>query len=458
VQVTVQGNLTELSDGYVFTQGPEPGKPTQAFQIIMTSRGDPVYHVHRKTGPYNLAPTHNGQLTQWVDAWGAKILGPDYAERARFSAKHGGTMNPHEFQLTKIGNGLLFAWDTQILKVDDFHVNDKGEKPLVGITVEEITPTGEVVFEWRSWDHLPLVLWETEKRARGWWHLLHANAMEEAHDGHILLSMRRMSQIAKIHRDTGELLWRLGGNGSDFRIVNDAKGQFRGQHDVRDLGTPEGKHRISAFDNRLRTINETDTVISRAVEYDLYFDHDGRPTKARLVNEYDTGIRVGAKGSYRRMPNGNGVYCLGVTKKKRKTLGTNPFYIERDSRGRELVRMEWNSRLYRGYHGTYRTVKAPWIGTPAWPPTALLDDNNKANTLRLHFSWNGATEVKTWRIIMGPGGDDMTAVVEIEKTQFEHWVDVPDGGKKCQYFQAVALNEKGKEMSRSEVVHTKLCK
>jgi len=61
-RVTLQGNLTELSDGYVFTLGPEPGGQKPVFHIIMTARGDPVYYDRSSD---HLEPTHNGQLTRW---------------------------------------------------------------------------------------------------------------------------------------------------------------------------------------------------------------------------------------------------------------------------------------------------------------------------------------------------------------------------------------------------------
>jgi len=330
---------------------------------------------------------------------------------------------------------------------------------VIGTAVQEITPTGEVVFEWRSWDHLPLSLWESEGRHPEIWDLLHSNAIVEAHNGHILLSMRKMSQIAKIDRDSGEVLWRLGGKGGNFRILNDTRGYFIGQHDVRDLGKPEGKQQISIFDNGVIAADGKARRGSRGAEYDLHFDSHGRPLNARLVNSYDTGILAYAKGSYRRMPNGNGVYCLGVGVKQPRVWTANPFYIEKDSSGRELVRMEWDLHVYRHFLEIYRAIKAPWIGTPAWPPTALLDDNNKAKTLRLHFSWNGATRLQRWRIVTGDSAKEPLTFVyaEVEKRQFKHWVNIQEGMEKCRYFQAIALDDEGEELSRSPVVKTTPC-
>ncbi|CEM16813.1 unnamed protein product [Vitrella brassicaformis CCMP3155] len=444
-KVTPEGDLGRLSPGYIFTSVPA--------QVIMTSLGDPVF-FDRTSGLFRVEVTPDGQL---MSSYTCTSFGEDYKQRRVFHVQHGGKKDPHDCRLTRNGNALLIIYDVQLLDVEKFNPEATLPKAAVGAVVQEVGSTGEVILEWRSWDHLPRSLWESwflpkEKV----FDMFHLNALEEARDGNILLSMRRTSQIVKVDRDTGEVMWRLGGKAGNFRIVNDPKGQFLGQHDVRDLG----ENRISVFDNQHIYIKSNDYTShdemdrSRGAEYDLLFNRHGRPKEARLVNEYHIGITAGALGSYRRMHNGNGVYCLGVSLEKGK-LVNNPFYIETDPDGNLLTKMEWTR-----FHFTGRSVKSQWIGEPDWDPSILLDSNNLTKTLRLHFSWNGATEVKKWRILMGENENKThltDVLVEIEKTQFEHWVDVIEGAKKCQYFQAVAIDKKGEEMRRSPIVQTKPC-
>jgi len=447
VKVTVRGNMSELSSGYLFTSGPAKS------QLIMTSTADPVYwHLHDEETPH-LELTADKKLASWF--WsgrnGGSVLGSDYGVRHSFNIHHRGALNGHEFQLGRNGNALMFRDDFELLNITEIHPKMEPAKGVFGIVLQEVTNEGHVILEWRSWDHLPFGFWEGDNFIReGLWDIFHPNAIEEAKDGNILLSMRRMSQIAKIDRDTGEVLWRLGGKGSNFRIVNDERGQFYGQHDVREVK----KNRISMFDNGLHS----ETGTSRGVEYDLIFDSDGHPFEARLVYSYDTATRVYAHGSYRRMPNGNGVYCLGLEGTKWQLRGPGPFYVE-TRHGKELIRMDWTAdadRLQLG--GTYRTLKGPWTGTPTWPPAVVLDDKNPSNTLRLHFSWNGATTVKKWRIMRGETVSELIDVLaEVEKKQFEHWVDILGGTHKCQYFQAVALDGEGKELKRSKVLGLAAC-
>jgi len=285
--VSVRGNLSALSTGYLFTAGPSGSNVWPRYNIIMTSTGDPVYFREREVDVSSFAPTHRGQLLWWHLQHRAQVLGPDYEVRHEFSGKHGEHQEGHEFQLMKNGNGLIFIYDFQLLQGQKLRPDVKWTKGVVGVVIQEITADGDVAFEWRSWDHLPLSFWESHITViNGIWDVFHANSLEEAHDGNILLSMRTMSQIIKINRDTGEVLWRLGGRGGNFRIVNDTNGQFRQQHDVRDLGKQAGANRISLFDNAVGSTPAS----ARGVEYDLFFDSDGKPTEARLASSYDTGI------------------------------------------------------------------------------------------------------------------------------------------------------------------------
>ena len=51
---------------------------------------------------------------------------------------------------------------------------------------------------------------------------------------HLPLSSRHISEVTKIHRDTGRIIWRLGGAHSDFAFVADPLNGFPNQHDPGD--------------------------------------------------------------------------------------------------------------------------------------------------------------------------------------------------------------------------------
>jgi hypothetical protein len=74
----------------------------------------------------------------------------------------------------------------------------------------EMTTKGEIVWEWRTWDHMdpadyPITAVQDN---RDEW--THANGFFEMPDGNILLSFRNVSTLIMINRATGEVHWRLG--------------------------------------------------------------------------------------------------------------------------------------------------------------------------------------------------------------------------------------------------------
>jgi hypothetical protein len=74
----------------------------------------------------------------------------------------------------------------------------------------ELATAGEPVWTWRSWEHLdpasrPITLCSDE---RAFW--THGNAIWELDDGNLLLSMRNLSTIVRINRQTDEIDWELG--------------------------------------------------------------------------------------------------------------------------------------------------------------------------------------------------------------------------------------------------------
>lgn len=82
-----------------------------------------------------------------------------------------------------------------------------------------------------------------------------------------------MDEITKINRQTGEIIWRLGGKNNQFTFINNTTG-FSHQHAIRRLPNEN----ITLFDNR----NFPSLQFSSAVEYEL----DEQNKNATLLWEY----------------------------------------------------------------------------------------------------------------------------------------------------------------------------
>ena len=71
---------------------------------------------------------------------------------------------------------------------------------------------------------------------------------------------------------------------------------------------------------------------------------------------------------------------------------------------------------------TYRAYRFVWHGRPLDVP-ALAIDGGKA-----YVSWNGATEVASWQLLVGEANDDLGAVATVKKSGFETAIPLPDHG------------------------------
>ena len=116
--------------------------------------------------------------------------------------------------------------------------------------------------QWRSWEHFDI----TDEQqfidlTSGSFDFSHMNAIDIDTDGNILLSARNTSEVTKINRDTGEIIWRLGGAHNQFTYVNDPWNGTRNQHAVRMVTTND----YTMFDNG----NLHNPSMSRGVEYVL---------------------------------------------------------------------------------------------------------------------------------------------------------------------------------------------
>jgi hypothetical protein len=79
-----------------------------------------------------------------------------------------------------------------------------------GNYLQEITVDGQVVWEWRAWEHLDPevdgIPWPMDSRDT--WTL--ANSVAEWPNGDITVSFRNISQLVTVSRPSGEIQWKLG--------------------------------------------------------------------------------------------------------------------------------------------------------------------------------------------------------------------------------------------------------
>jgi outer membrane protein assembly factor BamB len=152
-----------------------------------------------------------------------------------------------------------------------------------------MTTAGDVVWEWRSWEHLDF---ETEvitpQDHREEW--THGNTVAELADGNLVVSFRNISTVAIIDRATGAIRWKLGGP------------PLAQQHDPRPL--PNGN--LLIFDNGPHR-RDHPAPYSRVIEVN--------PRTSEIVWEYQDQSLFDFFSPYisgaQRLANGNTLICEG---------------------------------------------------------------------------------------------------------------------------------------------------
>jgi hypothetical protein len=153
----------------------------------------------------------------------------------------------------------------------------------------EMTTSGEIVWEWRSWEHLePEAYPMTLQDHRAEW--THGNTVAETAEGNILVSFRNISTVVMVERATGNIIWQLGSP------------PLAQQHDPRPL--PNGN--LLIFDNGTHRRDHPATF-SRVIEVD--------PRTSAIVWEYTDPSLFEFFSPYisgaQRLANGNTLVCEG---------------------------------------------------------------------------------------------------------------------------------------------------
>lgn len=169
----------------------------------------------------------------------------------------------HESFQTEQGTLFLMAYNSTIRDMRAFGA--QASERTRDSVIQEIGPKGELLFEWNSWNHLDINQCKQHRFPDDYAHL---NSVSLAPKNSLILSMRGCSQVLKIDRASGEVIWRLGADDSDFRILDDPLGEFCGQHTA--FATERGT--ILLYDNGGYCLGDRESQhgrVSRVVEYAL---------------------------------------------------------------------------------------------------------------------------------------------------------------------------------------------
>jgi hypothetical protein len=127
-------------------------------------------------------------------------------------------------------------------------------------------------------------------------------------------------------------------------------------------------------------------------------------------------------GSVEPLPNGN--EFVG--------WGSAPYFSEFSSSGQMLM-----DAILPHPDLSYRARVEPWVGLPLYPPAGAVRSTQGKTTV--YASWNGATQLASWRVLAGSGGSP-TVIATHVKSGFETAIPVSGSYKT---FKVQALDARG---------------
>ena len=440
--IVVTKRTRDRAPGYLFASPKKDGSPGGS--LILDDRGDAVWFqpLNPRLSADFRVQRYRGRpvLTWWEGTWWQRgpqpvigigvgkfvILDNSYRRIAEVRAGNGLRADLHEFVITPRNTALVVAYPRA--RADLSGIGGRKKSWVFDNVVQEVDiATGRVLFEWRALEHVPVAesaLRQPAKTASAAspFDYFHVNSINLDTDGNLIVSARNTHAVYKISRQTGKVLWRLGGKASDFSLRKGTKFAF--QHDAQ--RQPDGT--ISLFDN---------SAIPKVADYSraLFIRLDMRAKVATLRRALVHPRRLLAphQGNVQRLPNGH--FLVG--------WGGAPYFTEYDARGRVL----FDGRLVVG--DTYRTYRFPWTGRPLDRP-AVAARSGDDDQVTVYASWNGATEVARWEVVAGPSRQRVRRVVgSAPKRGFETAIRVQTGAR---YVAVRALDAAGNVLRVSRAV------
>jgi Arylsulfotransferase (ASST) len=352
------------------------------------------------------------------------VLGSNYQTLAKVPGGNGLQADLHDFRVTPGEVSYTTAFNP--IRCDLSSVEGSSDGVILDTAIQEIDmKTGLVRWEWHSLDHVAASESETTTPTKPTpWDWFHINSIDLEPSGNIFISARSTWAGYQIEGASGNILWRLGGLKSSFKMGPGTETAW--QHDGRIL--PGGL--VTFFDDGS---NPPIHSQSRGLRIALDF----KTHKARLISAYthpDPPLLAPSQGNMQTLPDGNAVVGYGGV----------PAISEFATDGSLLFDAHLPYDL-----SFYRAFRFPWSGRPSSPPAALANLNDTGEETIVHVSWNGATNVASWRVLAGQHHNSLQAQTVIPASDFESSTTLP---KKYAYTAVQALDSAGRVLGTSKPI------
>jgi EmrB/QacA subfamily drug resistance transporter len=438
---------SELAPGYIFTTNfynlSYPPLIGQSGPLILDNDLQPVWFrpVPEKLVASNLSlQTYQGKpaLAWWqgvVTSTGSTESGEDvvvnqhYQTLATLRGKDGWKLTLHAMVIS--GEDAWVTANKNIAK----NLSSYGgayNGALIDSAVQEYNlKTGKLLRTWDALEHIPLGDSRATVPTNGFpWDAYHVNAVDLSGEGTFLVSMRNTWAAYLVNIDTGKVEWTLGGRHSSFKFGPGAA--FQWQHDVA-LGA--GGHNdltVTMFDDHCCQLTGGGTSVpATGASRGLVLKLNQQTQTATLLHQYTGNDEFESEYMGDTQPMANGDTFIG--------WGSEPYFTEYSSSGKRVLEAR-----FPGSDLSYRTMVEPWVGLPLTSPAAVARQHSGATTV--YVSWNGATQVTSWRVLAGSSPSRLAVLASAAKSGFQTAIPVRgDYGS----FEVQALSAAGRVIGTS---------
>lgn len=358
-------NANALAPGYVFLAScGKQGDKGPFFLQIMSNDG--TAFAYKQAGnvtpgddyyPYDFKVLPNGlllnaQFTGWfsyIDGGTVRdeLMDENLNVIETVQMGNGYLSESHDFELLPNGHVLMVGYYTSFADIRSVRPTASPRAQVSGAVIQELDGNRNVVWQWRAWDHFnwsEFADWgpgSTDNLIAGW----HVDAVRlDPIDGNLLVATT--GEEMKINRQTGDVMWRLGGvfNQFSFVGVSAAEGlrELAG-HDFHRLpngnyillnnGAPDGSRTSQVHEFQLDEVNKVATHVWQYIP--------------------PVTIATSTRGSVQRLANGNTFIGWGSS-----TNSPAPDCTEVTLDGTKVFELSFTNALTDSYRA-FRSVYPP---------------------------------------------------------------------------------------------------
>lgn len=192
VTITINSNP---SPGYLFL---DTGNGSKPYTMILDNNGLPIWYRRGRMENFKVEQNHliTGYPDPTIGGFPAFDRNLNYIKT--LCTTNGYVTDSHELKVLTDGSYLMLGVRLNTVDMSKYVAGGRTNAVVTEGVVQEFTAAGELIFQWRAWDHYDIRDSTTD--------FPHFNAIDVDEDGHILVSARHLSETTKINRNTGEII------------------------------------------------------------------------------------------------------------------------------------------------------------------------------------------------------------------------------------------------------------